>query len=214
VVALLAETGHRLGVRVAMSPTLQVRQFAGRPLGDRLEPAERSAFVGGIAPGDVEALEAVDVVWYAPGRFAFLFEVEWTAILGPLLARHERIPPDDRVVRFLVVPPERAPLIGAKAARSAVVASAFEAGNWHVLKWNHLRSFAALERPSLERLEPFLGVDPPIERTGEQAPPFERSPTADRDGDPPGTDRDHAREQGSRHRSTGARVGPAPRHAG
>jgi hypothetical protein len=46
-------------------------------------------------------------------------------------------------------------------------------GNWHVLKSNHLRAFASLEAPTLEALEPFLGLDPFVERTGEQLPLFE-----------------------------------------
>ena len=55
-----------------------------------------------------EDLEDVDVIWYVRGRAAFLWEVEWTAMLGDtVLRRHARMPPDERVVRFLVVLPER-----------------------------------------------------------------------------------------------------------
>jgi hypothetical protein len=41
-------------------------------------------------------------------------------------------------------------------------------GNWHVIKSNHLRTFLAGDELSLDDLEPFLGLDPEIERSGEQ----------------------------------------------
>ncbi len=43
-----------------------------------------------------------------------------------------------------------------------------ERDNWHVLKWNHLQAFLAREEMSLEALEPYLGLDPVVERSGEQ----------------------------------------------
>jgi hypothetical protein len=43
-----------------------------------------------------------------------------------------------------------------------------ETGNWHVLKWNHLRSFLARDPLSLGDLEPYLGLDPVVERSGDQ----------------------------------------------
>ena len=47
-------------------------------------------------------------------------------------------------------------------------------GNWHILKSNHLRTFAGLEeRDRSTALEPFLGLDPLVERSGEQLPLFE-----------------------------------------
>ena len=44
--------------------------------------------------------------------------------------------------------------------------------NWHVLKSHHLRAFSELEEPTLEALEPYLGLDPIVERGGEQLPLF------------------------------------------
>jgi hypothetical protein len=49
---------------------------------------------------------------------------------------------------------------------------ALDEGNWHILKSNHLRSFAGLETPSLADLEPLLGLDPRVERSAEQMPLF------------------------------------------
>ena len=79
-------------------------------------------------------------------------------------------PADERVVRFLVVPPERTELVRAKLEQSPLLRSIVEEQNWHVLKWNHARTFAALGEPTLER---FLGLDPIVERAGEQLPLFE-----------------------------------------
>jgi hypothetical protein len=37
-----------------------------------------------------------------------------------------------------------------------------------VIKWPHLRAFLARDEPSLDALEPYLGLDPLVERSGEQ----------------------------------------------
>ena len=64
-------------------------------LGDLLDAGEQRVYLGGIGPA-AEELAEVDGIWYVRGKAAFLFEVEWTAMLGePLLRRHARIPPDD-----------------------------------------------------------------------------------------------------------------------
>jgi hypothetical protein len=103
------------------------------------------------------------------GRIAFLFEIEWTAMLGePMLRRHARIPQEDGIVRFLVVAPERTELLRHKLDRSPLLREAIERDNWHVLKWNHLRTFLGRDDVSLDGLEPYLGLDPIAERTGEQ----------------------------------------------
>ena len=46
-------------------------------------------------------------------------------------------------------------------------------GPWHILKSNHLRSFLARDEIELEGLEPLLGLDPLVERSGEQLALFE-----------------------------------------
>ena len=161
----LAAGGHRLDMRVWISAREQARRIGERRLGDVLDDAERRVDLPLVAPGPLETLEAVDCIWYVPGRVAFLFEVEWTAMIGEtILRRHARIPPDDRVVRFIVVPPERAPLVRHKIDRSPLLREAVAEGNWHVLKWDHLRAFLAHEPLSLDALEPFLGLEPAVER--------------------------------------------------
>jgi len=117
----------------------------------------------------VDDIAEVDCAWYVRGRMAFLFEVEWTAMLGePILRRHARIPQDDGTVRFLVVAPERTELVRHKLDRSPLLHDAFERDNWHVIKWNHLRAFLDRDDLSLDALEPYLGLDPVVERSGEQ----------------------------------------------
>jgi hypothetical protein len=48
-----------------------------------------------------------------------------------------------------------------------------EEGNWHVLKWSHVRDFLAADPLTLEDLEPYVGLDPAAERrAGQQLPLF------------------------------------------
>jgi hypothetical protein len=72
------------------------------------------------------------------------------------------------VVRFLVVLPERAELVRHKLERSPLLRSELEAGGWHLLKANHLRDWSDREGVELADLEALLGLDPAVERTGDQ----------------------------------------------
>jgi hypothetical protein len=170
--ATIAEAGHRLGMRVWIGRREQTRRLGAGLLGDLLDPGERRAYLGGIGPA-AEDIAEVDGIWYVRGKVAFLFEVEWTAMLGePLLRRHARIPPDDSLIRFLVIAPERTELVRYKLARSPLLRDALDEGNWHVIKSVHLRTFLERDPLDLADLEPYLGLDPSIERTGEQMPLF------------------------------------------
>jgi hypothetical protein len=171
--ALLADQGHRLGYRVWLGAREQTRKLDGRTLASWLDDREADAYLPLISRGSAEELEQVDCIWYVRSRGAFLFEVEWTAMLGePLIRRHGHIPPDPNLVRFLVILPERTELIRYKLERSPLLRKAMDAGNWHILKANHLRAWAAHEEVSLADLEPLLGLDPIVERTGDQLPLF------------------------------------------
>jgi hypothetical protein len=164
----LLDLGHRLGFSVWIGRRQQARRAGGAALGDRLDTREASAppYLGHIRS---EHLEDVDVIWYVRGRMAFLWEVEWTAMLGEtILRRHAAIPADDRLVRFVVVLPERAELVRYKIERSPLLREVLERGDWHILKSNHLLAWAAREAPALADLEPLLGLDPGVERTGDQ----------------------------------------------
>ena len=72
----------------------------------------------------------------------------------------------------MVIPPERTELVRYKLARSGLLRAAMEKGNWHIVKSNHLRRFLARDPLELGDLEPFLGLDPAVERAGEQMPLF------------------------------------------
>ncbi len=171
-IAAIADGGHRLGMRVWIAEREQGRRFGRGNLGDLLSDRERTAYLGSVVRS-ADALTEVDAVWYVRGKVALLFEVEWTAILGDtLLRRHARIGSDPRLVRFLVVAPERTELIRHKLERSPLLRSALEDHAWNIIKWEHLRTFLADDPPDLESLEPLLGLDPLVERGGEQMPMF------------------------------------------
>ncbi len=174
IVADLVDTGHRLGMRAWIASREQVRRIRGRHLGDWLDETEKRQGPPRVGRARPDAVDQVDVVWQVRGRASFLFEVEWTAMLGdPLLRRGPLIPPADDIVRFLVVVPERTELLRYKLERSPLLRAALEAGNWHILKANHLRAYALRDAPTLADLEPYVGIDPPIEhRGGEQMPLF------------------------------------------
>ena len=172
-IALLADGGHRLGMSVWIGRREQSRKLGSRRLGDWLDEREHRAYLVQISRA-VDDVAEVDCIWYVRGRAALLFEVEWTAMLGELLLRrHARIPPDDSLVRFLVVAPERTELIRHKLERSPLLREAVERDNWHVIKWNHLQAFLGRDELDLGDLEPYLGLDPVVERSGEQMPLFE-----------------------------------------
>jgi hypothetical protein len=173
IIALLADVGHNLGMSVWIGKRQQDRRVGGRPLADRLDTAEHEIHLPLIAWAPDGELERVDCAWYVRRKASFLFEVEWTAMLGePVLTRHARYPEEDKVVRFLVIPPERADLVKVKLARSPLLRKAIEERNWHFIKWNHLVEFAARPEATLADLEPYLGLDAIADTVGEQLPLF------------------------------------------
>jgi hypothetical protein len=170
--ASLTEAGHRIGMRVWLAQREQARRHDHGTLGDLLDDRERNAYLGSIGR-PTEDLAEVDAIWYIRGKVALLFEVEWTAILGePLLRRHARIGSDERLIRFLAIAPERTDLVRHKLERSPLLRAAMDDGAWNIIKWDHLRTFLAADQPDLDDLEPLLGLDPVVERGGEQMPLF------------------------------------------
>jgi hypothetical protein len=167
-IALLVDIGHRIGFGCWVGERQQPRRVDGWTLADRLAERELSGppSLGRIAARD---LEDVDVLWYVRGRAVLAWEVEWTAMLSDtVLRRHARIPQDDRLVRLLVVLPERAELVRHKLDRSPLLRDGLEQGAWHLIKANHVREWATRDQVSLADLEPLLGLDPAVERTGDQ----------------------------------------------
>ena len=167
-IANLVDLGHRLGFSCWIGERQQQRRVGAYALADYLEQRELSGppSLGRIAARD---LEDVDVVWYVRGKLAMAFEVEWTAMLSDTVLRHHaRIPTDERLVRFLVVLPERVELVRHKLDRSPLLREGLDAGGWHLVKANHVRDWAAREQVELADLEPLIGLDPAVERTGDQ----------------------------------------------
>jgi hypothetical protein len=112
-------------------------------------------------------------MWYRRGRLAFLFEVEWTAMMGEaILRRGRQIPPSEQQARFLLFPAQRTELVRLKLERSPWLRAEVERQNWHFLKWEHLATLIEREGADLDRLEPVLGLDPLIERGGHQLTMF------------------------------------------
>ena len=173
VLGQLADYGHRLGLRVWISKREQERVVGGAPLGDLLRDDERRAYLPLVVRGPLELLSGVDAIWYVRGKLAFLFEVEWTGMLGEaIIGRGRGIPPADQQARFLVFPGRRTELVRLKLERSPWLRSEVERQNWHLLKWEHLAGLVARSGASLESLQPLLGLDPFVERGGEQLTMF------------------------------------------
>jgi hypothetical protein len=168
-IVALAELGHRLGFHVWIGRRQQARRIDGRPLGDLLTPFEREGPPSfGRTSG--EAFADADVGWFRGARSALLWEIEWTAMLGEtVLRRHERIVPDDRIVRFLVLVPERIELVRFKLDRSPILRDALRDAGWHVARADLIRSWAQRVDASLGDLEPLLGLDPSVDQDRHQA---------------------------------------------
>ncbi|MDQ4035656.1 MAG: hypothetical protein M3153_06970 [Chloroflexota bacterium] len=173
VLAELVDYGHRLGLRAWIAAREHDRLAAGRPLVERLSDDERRVYLPLVVRAPAELLGQVDAIWYVRGRLAFLFEVDWTAMVGEAILRRGReIPLGKDQARFLVIPAERAELLRLKIRRSPWLRDELQRQNWHILKWQHLRTLVDREGARMEWLEPVLGLDPLIERGGEQLTMF------------------------------------------
>jgi len=173
VIGTLVDYGHRLGLRAWVGRREHDRPYAGASLLLRLREDERRAYLPLIVRAPAESLAAIDAIWYVRGRMAFMFDVEWTAMLGdPILRRGRQIEPTDQQARFYVFPAERTELLRLKLDRSPWLRAEVARQNWHFLKWQHLEGLAARDGASLDWLEPVLGLDPLIERGGEQLTMF------------------------------------------
>jgi len=173
IIGLLVDYAHRLGLRAWVSRREHDRAYEGATLVARLHEDERRAYLPLIVRAPAEVLGAVDAIWYRRGRLAFLFEVEWTAMMGEaVLRRGRQIEPTDQQARFLVFPAERTELVRLKLERSPWLRGEIERQNWHFLKWQHLETLVGHPGAGLERLEPVLGLSPLIERGGQQLTMF------------------------------------------
>ncbi len=171
--ATLVDYGHRLGLKAWIAAREHDRVVDGRPLLDRLTEDERRVYLPLVLRAPADVLGQVDALWYVRGKLTFLFEVEWTAMVGEaILRRGLGIAPGKDQARFLVIPAERGELLRLKIDRSPWLRDELERQNWHILKWQHLGTLADREGARIEWLEPVLGLDPLIERGGEQLTMF------------------------------------------
>ena len=137
---------------VSGSQREQARRHGSGMLADLLGERERTAY-GGIARS-VPELADVDAIWYVRSKVAFLLEVEWTAMLGePLLRRHTRIGTDEKLIRSSRSPPS-GPISSATSWSAHRSCAAMEEYGWHIVKWDHLRTFLAAEKPDSMRWSP------------------------------------------------------------
>lgn len=172
-VGLLTDFGHRLGMRAWIAKREQRRTYGSATLGDLLSDPEQRVYLPLVAPGPQEVLEDIDCIWYVRGRGAFLFDVEWQALLDePVLKRGPQIETTDSIVRFLVISDERMPLLRTRLARSPVLRQRMQHDNWHILRWSNVRRLHASQRADLSVLGPLLGIEPDSDRGEDQIAMF------------------------------------------
>jgi hypothetical protein len=81
-------------MRVWIGRREQTRTGRQGTLGRPARRRESRTPISGIISPAAEELAEVDCIWYVRGKVGFLFEVEWTAMLGePLLRKHARSRP-------------------------------------------------------------------------------------------------------------------------
>ena len=161
-VALLLETGARMGLHAALAPRLASREHAGRSLASRVARDPLDTNLPLRARSDRAAYDAIDLVLYSRGRSVLFCEV----ILGPLplaellLQRHAAIPNDREVARILVVGRALIPLVQQRLARDERLDRAWAEQNWHVLAIDQLESLGREAAPRLTSLESRHGFEP------------------------------------------------------
>ena len=112
ILRLLVEYAHRLGLKAWIARREHDRVSDDGRLGDALREDERRVYLPLVVRAPGEVLAEVDAIWYVRGRLAFLFEVEWTAMVGEAILRRGRaIPVTEQQARFLVIPAERSELL-------------------------------------------------------------------------------------------------------
>ena len=173
ILGLLAEYGHRLGLRVWISKREQEKPEAGgQRLVDLLADDERRAYLPLIVRAPAEALGAVDAIWYVRGKLTFLLEVEWTAMMGEAILRRGReIPPPTGRRASSSCPPSEPSSSGSSWSDLPWLRNEVERQNWHFLKWQHLETLVAREAAS-SRARADDGLDPLVEGGGEQLTMF------------------------------------------
>ena len=139
---------------------------------DLLDERELEGNLTGLTRASDADLENVACIWYVRHRVTFLFEVEWTAMLGePILRRHARIASHDRLVRFLASRPNAR----SSSARSSSARSCSAGDRGRQLAHPEVEPSARLRgprRPARRRPRALPRLDAPIETGRLQIPLF------------------------------------------
>ena len=141
-------------------------------LGGSAAEDERRAYLPLIVRAPAEALGAVDAIWYVRGRFTFLIEVEWTAMFGDPVLRRGRGSPGRDQGALLSCPPSGRSWCAPSCADRRGCATRWSARTGTSSSGSTSRRWPHGTRRSLDWLEPVLGLDPLIERGGEQLTMF------------------------------------------
>ena len=120
--AELADAGHRLGMRIWLARREQTRRIGGGLLGDRLDGREQRAYLGADQPRRRGARRRrLHLVHPRQGRAACSRSSGRPCSASRCSAGTHRIPPDESLVRFLVIAPERTELVRYKLERSPLL---------------------------------------------------------------------------------------------
>ena len=165
------EIGHRLGFACWIGVRQQDRRYR---MGRLYELLDRRELAGPPSMGRIrrEDLEDVDVIWYVRGPLDDRLGggVDGDAgRAGPAAAR-TRWPRTSAWSASWSSCPSEPNSCGTSWSAAPLLRSALEDGGWHLVKANHLRDWAERESVSLADLEALLGLDPTVERTGDQLP--------------------------------------------
>ena len=150
--AAITEAGHRLGMRVWLAEREQARRHgrgtprrpARRPRARRLPRQHRP---GGRRPRRGRC----DLVHPRARSRCCSRSSGRPCSASRSCAATPASAPDERLVRFLVVAPERTDLVRHKLERSPLLRAAMEEHGWNIIKWDHLRTFLAAETPGPRR---------------------------------------------------------------
>jgi len=134
------------------------------------EPA--SPCTSGEGAGEPSSLaEPFAVGWLDGQELAYVFALSWTSSVVPVMVGSGFGPAG--VQRCLVIPGGRSTLLHYRQTRAGWLPPVLERGNWHFIKFRHLRQLSAgPQTVSRSRLRQIIGLDPIVERADAQMPLF------------------------------------------
>ena len=108
------------------------------------------------------------VAWIAGGAvYAFLFTS--AAAIGPLTSFS---PPEEGVIRHLVVPESRLALLRLKLRRSPIYGRILQQGDWELARRTHIQALLKASQVDIHSLKQIVGLHPIIDQAEAQIPLF------------------------------------------